>query len=263
MSDIKIIFVDIDWTLLNHENGRAFDMESIEALNKLHEKGIKVFICSARPYHSIEQIGLFNILKFDGYIVCNGGLVVYNNKIVFEDNMDVDKFNRLCEVVLSFDITMEASQNNSRFLIRKENEYVHNLYSTYFEEMPPVEDYKDRKVISCLLFAPQEYDEKIIPLLPDGLTYYRFSEYGVDIIEHPHLKGDGVNVVLSLLKLSRENAMAFGDDLGDISMFEAVDYPIAMGNALEEVKQKACYITLPIKEHGVKFALDKFINKED
>ena len=263
MNDIKIIFVDIDWTLLDHSDGHEFDMESINEINRLHDKGIKIFICSARPHHSIDQIGLFNKLKFDGYIACNGGLVVYHDQIVYEDNMNVDLFNKLCEVVMSFDITMEASQAKSRFLIRKENQYVYNLYATYHEDMPPVEDYHDKKVISCLLFAPEEYDEKIIPLIPKELTYYRFSDFGVDIVEHAHLKGDGVRFILDMLNISKENAMAFGDDEGDISMFKEVKYPIAMGNAKDNVKENAFYVTNHVSEHGVKLALDKFINKEE
>ena len=82
-ANIDIIFVDIDWTILDHSlSPKVFDLESIDALKKAQAQGVKVFLCSARPYHSVSQIGLYDIFTPDGSILCNGGLIIDKNKTI-------------------------------------------------------------------------------------------------------------------------------------------------------------------------------------
>ena len=52
---IKAVFFDIDWTLYDHE-AKRFVPTAIEGIKKLKEKGIKVFICSARNTESIFSL---------------------------------------------------------------------------------------------------------------------------------------------------------------------------------------------------------------
>ena len=65
---VKAIFFDIDGTLVSfktHEVPRS----TIDALDILRKKGIKVFIATGRHYSSINNLGN---LTFDGYITLNG-----------------------------------------------------------------------------------------------------------------------------------------------------------------------------------------------
>ena len=80
ISETKIIFVDIDWTILNH-NIHDFDHVSIEALKKAQENGYLIYLCTARPYQSIELTGLFDFLKPDGIVCTNGGVVIEKDNV--------------------------------------------------------------------------------------------------------------------------------------------------------------------------------------
>lgn len=53
--------------------------------------------------------------------------------------------------------------------------------------------------------------------------------------------------------------IAIGDDNNDLSMFEEVGYKVAMGNAIDIVKQKADEITLSNDEDGVAVFLEKLL----
>ena len=257
---IKIIFVDIDWTIYDHSNGNhVFDLDSIEALKRCQQKGILVFLCTARPYHSTKQTGLLDIFNPDGMILCNGGIVIKNNEIIYEKVLNPELFEKMCEVILSHHLTLEASEPFHRFLIAPKTDAVDYVFESFFEEMPEVEDYHNRHVITSMIFASKEYDEILKNELPKELSTYRFHDYGVDVLDNPHEKGDGVKFVLNYLDINKDNAAAFGDDLGDISMFEEVKYTYCMGNGKEELKKKAKMIIEPVMDHGVKKAIEKYI----
>ena len=258
-NQIKVIFVDIDWTILDHREGHVFDYASIEALKEAQQNGYKVILCTARPHHSIEQLGLFDMIKPDGYVCANGGLIVMNDQIIYQTRMPVDSFEKLCEVVIRHGYTMECVEPYHRFLIAPKTDYVDYLFHTYHEEVPGVEeDYKGRDdIISCLLFSDEAGDEALKKEMPNDLEFYRFHPYGVDIVSCMHLKGNGVKMVLDYLRLNKDNALAFGDDYGDISMFDEVKYSVCMENGREEVKQHASIIAPPVWESGVKQTLQK------
>lgn len=258
--DIKIIFTDIDCTIFDHSKPPSrFDKHSIKELNKVQKKGIKVFLCTARPYHSLEQIKLLDLIKPDGLIVANGGLVIINNKIVYRTRMDVKEFEDFCDMALSFGANVEGIRPYDCFLIKEKDKAVTELFNTYPEEVPPVEDYHGQEVIGCTLFAYKDLDEKIKERIPSDYYYFRYHDYGVDVSCESHEKGKGVKVVLDYLNIPKENAMAIGDDLQDIAMFEEVKYAVAMGNAKEEVKNSSTHITKSVSRHGVKSILRKLI----
>ena len=53
---IKILFVDIDWTILDHTNNHTYDKDSLLALCEAQKRGVKVFYCTARPLYSLNAI---------------------------------------------------------------------------------------------------------------------------------------------------------------------------------------------------------------
>ncbi len=256
--DYKIIFTDIDWTIFDHSNGdHVFDVESINALKKVQEKGIKVFLCTARPLHTVKQIGLLDLITPDGMILCNGGLTLYQNKVINEKPITPSIFEKICEVVLSHGLTLEATEPFSRFLIAPKNEMVDFVFESFYEEVPPVEDYHNRHVISAMLFAGKEYDEILVQELPKEVNYFRFHDYGVDVLDVIHDKGESVKFVIDYFGYKKENAIAFGDDVADISMFKEVGTSICMENGKDESKENASIVTTHVWNHGVKDALKK------
>ena len=256
-SDYKIIFVDIDWTILSHKDGRFFDMDSIEALKEVQNRGVKVFLCTSRPFHSVDQIGLFKLFTPDGMIVCNGGLIIYKDEIIHEKVMKKESFEKICEITNKYNLNLEGTEPYHRFLLNDNLDDVNKVYETYPEELPRSEDYHNRHIISVLLFSGEEYDETLKQEFPDDILYFRFHPYGVDVLDQPHEKGDGVDIVLDYFKYKKEEAIAFGDDIADISMFEKVGMGIAMNNGKEEAKASAKMVTDEVWNHGVKNALIK------
>jgi hydroxymethylpyrimidine pyrophosphatase-like HAD family hydrolase len=62
-----------------------------------------------------------------------------------------------------------------------------------------------------------------------------------------------------IMALRPENVMAIGDDYTDIEMLQYAGIGVAMGNASEEVKEIADWVTTTIEEDGVVGAVERFI----
>lgn len=261
---IKIIFVDIDWTIFDHsKHPSTFDFESIKALKNAQEQGIKVFLCTARPYHSIKQIKLFDLISPDGIICSNGGLILYQGEIIYRSHIPTNDFEFLCELATKYNANVEGVRPFDCFIINDRYDEIKKVHQTYPEEMPHIEDYHDQDVIGVGLFIPKEYDEIFQKSLVNLSYYFRYHEFGVDISNVIHDKGISVKFVLDYLGILKDESASFGDDIQDISMFKETNYSFAMDNAKDEIKKEAKFITSSVTNHGVKVALDKLIMKNN
>lgn len=81
-------------------------------------------------------------------------------------------------------------------------------------------------------------------------TYPAVTEY--------NKKGISKGNSLSKLGFDMDEIIAFGDSVNDIDMLKSAGIGVAMGNALEEVKQVADYITKSNDEDGIYYALKEF-----
>ena len=106
--DIKIIFTDVDWTILNHGHGKhVYDMKSIEALKKAQKKGVKVFLSTARPWDSLKLTGIFDIFTPDGMVLSNGGVIFIGDEIIFHDHMEPELVERISYIAKSRNIVIQ------------------------------------------------------------------------------------------------------------------------------------------------------------
>ena len=252
---IKIIFVDIDWTILDHKI-HDWDYESLDALKLAQKNGIKVYLCTARPYDSIVHTGIFNVLNPDGIICTNGGVAFVGDEVLFSNEIPDDIVKNVERVANEHGLVVEMSTDRGRYFTAPQNIWVDEYFKSYAETIPPIITEYQGNVSAMLLFAPEFMDEELKRELPSEIRYFRFDLYGVDLCYFENSKGAAITKVLKHLKLDKAQAMGIGDDYGDIPMFEAVGTSIAVGNGKDEVKDKATYIAETIHEHGVKLALE-------
>jgi len=253
---IKIAFFDVDNTLYDW-NTRQFVTSGIAAIRKIARQGVKVVLCSARPYASMKEFGVFDLgIHWNGVISNCGAYVSFGGKTLRNLIMTPSKVRKLCKIALSHSLTMELVTAKSRFLIAPGNNYLENYHGTYSDSVPPVHHYRGDGVTGVLLFAPEQYDAIFKKELPE-LNYYRFHDCGVDISEEEHRKGDGIGMILDHLGLSREEALAFGDDTQDITMGERAVF-VCVGNGKDEVKAAADYVCPAIVDDGIESAMKHF-----
>ena len=83
-------------------------------------------------------------------------------------------------------------------------------------------------------------------------TYMDFLAPGVN-------KGAALRRLLPLLGIRAENCLGIGDNLNDLGLLQAVGVPVAMGNAVPELKEKAVFVTGDYKHDGWAEAMQKLV----
>ena len=161
---VKAIFFDIDGTLVSfktHEVPRS----TIDALDILRKKGIKVFIATGRHYSSINNLG---DLKFDGYVTLNGGYCFAGeDKVIYKHSIpdrDIDALIRYLETEESFPC---AFVQEKEIFMNYKDETVEEIFNMLnFPEPPirPLSEMKGKTVYQLVSFFTAEQEKKIMSM---------------------------------------------------------------------------------------------------
>ena len=87
----------------------------------------------------------------------------------------------------------------------------------------------------------------------------RSAPFFLEFLNKNSNKGAGVRMVAEYLGLTADQVICMGDAGNDHHMIEYAGLGIAMGNAMEETKALADYVTDTNDNHGVAAAIEKFI----
>ena len=123
-NELKAAFFDVDWTLYDHK-AKRYVPSGIAAINELKHKGVKVFICSARPYESLRLFGAFDQgVKWDGFIACAGAYAVVGGKAIRKLSMPKGQVRTLVNLANRHGLVIQLVTPRTRFLTAARNEYV-------------------------------------------------------------------------------------------------------------------------------------------
>ena len=274
----KIVFIDIDGTLVNDE--KVIPKENIETIKRLKKDGVEVVLASGRPYHSIEKYS--NIVGATPYIIgSNGGVVVNfeDNKILYNANIDKS---------LALEVLKFIKQNNLFTAITMSGNLVleKEMYSLTKEnrdeliEVDSLEDYlknTNESIIKFSIMSDQKKDfedarEKMVNkfnltitnvdtfVIPKKYRKNGENPFIIDIMQEYVSKGEAIKRLCKYLNFNTSETIIFGDGMNDIEMFELDAYKVAMGNAANRIKEMADNITKTNNEAGVSYKLNEIFN---
>lgn len=277
MSENKIIFIDVDGTLLDYENKLP---ESADyAIKEARKRGHKVYICTGRSegevYDYIWDIGLDGMIGGNGSYVKDGDTVVLDQHITREQEKHIVDWlhERKLEFYLEANSGLYASENFeergnptiSEYCKRKGKENADQLkVKDIFPEMIYGADlYRDDiNKVSFILESYQDHLDSIeeFPDLKAGTwggagEIALFGDLGVKGIT----KANAIDHLLKHLNASIEDTFAFGDAKVDIDMLQYCNVGIAMGSGGEECKAAADYVTSDVDDDGL---YNAFVNFE-
>lgn len=246
----KIFFFDIDGTLAIRG---VIPESNLKALQLLKERGYLTFICTGRsPFYAQS---LFSHLV-SGLVTCNGRYILYQGQKLHGEAFSKKELlyyqNKIKD--LNAGAMFVSDEVAIPYLLDdKQIQEIQNEYGpSHIQES--IQDlsfytfdlfYHSLKQRDTLIEA---FKEEIVINDHGGHGSCDCSTIGFD-------KGDGIAYLLNYFDIDRDNAYAFGDGYNDQAMFREVGHGIAMGNAVEELKQKATYITDSIDCDGIMKAL--------
>lgn len=252
---IKMVFFDIDGTLLDQRSGRV-PARAKRAVQALRARGIAVVLATGRHPIELDGAGL-NDMNFDGYAAANGQMCLDAEGRLFAGypipNEGVAALARLFErqeMLLWFFGESDSYVNYHNADLAAMAEQVSGL-------APVVRGYVGEPVYQAVAFVRAEDEAELAAQLP-GCRLQRWGSEGVDIIAADGGKVEGMRHFLTRAGLDAQECMAFGDQHNDIDMLRFAGVGVAMGNATPEVKRAADYVTRAVHDDGVAAALEHF-----
>ncbi len=252
---IKIIFFDIDGTLLEL-GAKEMHKELIDALNILHKKGIKLFLATGRPPFVIPT---FDEVIFDGALAFNGAYCYTKKDLIYKnplDSKDIDTFIQNAKAI-NHAVTLAGLEKMG---CNFHDETLEEYFKIANQEIHIFDDYdtfKNNDIYQMMVASTKDEEEKLLNGT-STLQIARWWDKAVDVIPKNGGKDKGIDAILKYYNIKKEEAMAFGDGGNDISMLKSVGYGIAMGNATNNVKKVANYVTDTVQDDGIISALKHF-----
>lgn len=277
MTDIKLIAIDLDGTLL--DSNRELSEENYQAIQDAKAAGIQVVLCTGRPLRSmnylLDEIGLKG--ENDLAITYNGGLIqkTKTGEVVHELTLDREDSLSVYEMASNFNLPVnfidldyiyEPPYPKCRDSVY--NKGVTNIPKDQALQFKPVDIEKlpnPFKINKIVLSRPSEELDEIIPEIPkqyhEKFNIYKSQSHILEVLPLNVDKGNAMRIVGEMLGLEKSQIMGIGDQENDFTLVEQAGLGIAMGNAIEKVKEVADYITKTNDESGVAYAIRKFALK--
>lgn len=243
----KAIIFDLDGTVVPTKPEGMPSEEVIKAVHKLQGK-IKLSFASGRSIHTCRHIE--KVFGLTDPCVINGGSQIVNPKteeVIWEQNLPDKVIEKI--VGISRKYSLKVSINGINF-----DDKVN------IDEFPKVAN-----IICALGVRKDETDSlvkelvKISDLAVHILPSWIEGDYwDIHITHKLGTKKHAMEKLIEILGVKKEEAIGIGDGNNDMPLFESVGYKVAMGNAVDVLKNAADYITDTLENNGfVKFIEEK------
>lgn len=251
---IQAVFFDFDQTLFSHRN-MSIPQSAIRAIEKLHEKDILCVLATGRHMLELEMFPQVFEIGLDGYVTIDGQLCLdRDRRIVCSSEISGRDLEDLLHLFESKEVPTILVEDDKLYLNR--NKAIAETESGILLRHP-VGEYSGRPIYLGIAYIGPEKEAWLSERLP-GCTLLRWSTEGVDIVPKGRDKVAGIHEYLEHHGIPKHNYMAFGDGDNDKAMLRDAGIGVAMGNAREDVKECASYVTEDIDEDGIYNALLHF-----
>lgn len=258
----KLLFFDIDGTLLTEDIPHIVPESTKEAITKARSNGHLAFINTGRTCCNLDRKVME--IGFDGCICGCGTYIQLGDKILLKQSIphkvrrELVNMLRKCKVEavlegqedIYFDCQEEPSEN-MKSLKDELNQGGFGLKKDWDDETIVFDKFYS-------ISSDKSDMDTFLKYLKQDFDYIDRGKGCGEIVPKNFSKGTGIGFLLDYLNLPLENAYAFGDSTNDLPMLEYVKHSVAMGNAVSEVKEKAFFITEDIHKDGIWYALKHF-----
>lgn len=268
----KMLILDLDGTVL--DNQKNIPEKNLKAIQKLGETGVIVAICSGRIYSGArtyaKELGLKGPL-----IACNGALIkiIEDNSLIYSNPLNIEDAIRTAEHCKSKDTYIHAYIDE--VLVTEQLKFTSLSYSERNKTL--AEEYRlNIKITENIVDFIKNYSnriDKIVAISENSTLLNQLREEisksqnveiasssfdNIEIMNRGVSKGKAIEFLCNYMNIDISQVIAIGDNENDIEMLKTVGFPIAMGNASDEVKSISKFITDTNENTGVAKAIEKF-----
>lgn len=260
----KMIAIDLDGTLFTDE--LTISPNTVTAIQRAIRMGTVVTIATGRMFSSAkliaEQLGIHApLITYQGAMIRVAG----EAEALYERPVSPDIAEKLINIAREKNIHLQVYQDDILYgaaETEKLSTYAEAVQVPYTVEPDLIR--LAEKGFTKLLFIdePEILDplQQELQLLFGESAYIAKSKKTYLEVTHPEAnKGSALLFLANKLGIDRSEIIGIGDNHNDSELLKAAGFGIAMGNAVQEVKELADYTSLSNNAEGVLHAINKFI----
>ena len=268
----KLLVLDVDGTLLNDE--REISKRTLAALLKVQQMGVRIVLASGRPTYGLMPLAkTLELGNYEGFVLSYNGCQIIkaqNGEILFERRINPEMLPYLEKKARKNGFAIFTYHDDTLITDSPDNEYIkneallNNLKIIREDEFSTAIDFAPCK---CMLVSDKE--KALIGLeqhwekrLAGTLDAFRSEPYFLEVVPCGVNKANTLGALLEHLGVTREEVIAVGDGVCDVTMLQLAGMGVAMGHSQDSVKVCADYVTASNEEDGVALAVEKLILAE-
>ena len=266
---IRLITIDVDGTLVTPL--KRLTQKNIDSIDKARDMGVHIALASGRPFHSMQAyINKLGLDKEGHFSVCQNGSYIVDNKSkkIIDGNFQyLEDLKKLDACLKDFDVEVSA-MDHVGFYTRHKNPNIYTKIDAMINKLKlTIIDYDkadpNKHFGRFLVLGNKGEISKILKNMPEIISdnYYavQTAPFLIEVMNKKANKGHAVNILGEKLGIKREEIMSIGNEKNDIPMLEQTGFPVAMKNAVDELKVHAKFITRSNLDSGVSYAIEKLI----
>lgn len=271
---VKLAFFDIDGTLLDIEG--EYSQALIEEITRIKELGVKTAIASGRPAFAtrflMKDLGLDDMGVF-----CTGAHIFdpKRQRTLKAFPLPDSDSRALLTIIRQHNIYYELYTDNNFYIERDNACEIREIHSRHLRCEPIIVSFDQvigqQPVYKLLLGAERSKDQAVLQSLEQQFPQLTFAYASLpaypqwlfaSIIHGSACKRYAFNELLKYYQLTTDEVIAFGDSQSDMMFLSMAGIGVAMGNATDRVKSSADFITQPVWDEGVPYALSRLVRFE-
>jgi hydroxymethylpyrimidine pyrophosphatase-like HAD family hydrolase len=241
----RAIFLDIDDTIYSKVLGGPFE-DDLSGIARARGLGHRFFLCSGRSAANIPP-GLKKAAFYDGIVAGGGAHVVLGGKTLYQKWLETSLLSQITEMFLASgkkitfrgDREVYAANRSDKVPIRNGDDFIRK--------------YPDAHI--CMITVDKTINPEQKAFLESYFDMYPQPPH-YDCFIKGECKSKGMQVILDALGLDRKYSVAIGDSSNDVDGITYAGTGIAVGNACEELKVLASWVSAPCGEGAVVRALE-------
>lgn len=255
MSPVKIIFFDLDGTLIDPQT-KLISPKTRQTLKQLHAKGITLCIVTGRPPASLPNLG---DLPFDVMSNFNGCYCHTDTDVIYSNPIDPDDVRVVLENAKALGRPVSVA-GRERMAANGIDQDLADYYRVPGLTLTVAEDFDKvcTEDIYQIMLGSRPEEQAAVIRNAKNVKLAISWERAVDVIPATGGKGSAIRHILEYYRLGPEDAIAFGDSHNDEEMLQAVGTGIAMGNATSRLKEIADDVCGKVSEDGIyRYCMEK------
>ncbi|MGR3806844.1 sugar-phosphatase [Pasteurella testudinis] len=268
MSKYKLIALDLDGTLLNTQ--KEISARNHAAITAARAQGVYVILASGRPYIGMQKyMRQLGMTGDDDYVLCFNGARVEratDGYVINSRMLSGKDAKRVAQHAQQMGLNTHAFSPTRGLITPQASFYTQHEADSNgidFTIMDFAELDDGEPIIKSMIIDPPERLDPFAAAVPTALsqryTVVRSAPFFLEFIHPQANKGAGVASLAQHLQIQPEDIICCGDAGNDLHMLQYAGLGVAMGNATDELKAIADYITADNNSSGVAEVIEKFV----